>query len=310
MKIDVYTHILPEKYFKAFRQKCATLHEGVETRYPAVIDLNVRLRLMDRHPDVMQVLTVAQPPLDVLVPPKDAAELARIANDELAELVVKYPDKFVAAAACLPLNDVDAALVEIDRAITQLELRGIQIYSPIKGESLDNPKFKPIYEKMADYDLPIWIHPNPTMEQNMSTGVWGLEVLSSMAMEKLVSSRVFDDYPNIKFIIHHCGAMVPLLEGRLKWGPPPKALGEIRNPVEYYKKFYTDTATYGITGPMMLAYGFFDVDHILFGTDTPLGPKWGITMESIKAVERMSIPDADKEAIFVENAIKLLKLVT
>ena len=307
MIIDVYTHILPKKYFQAFRKKVSTLHEGVETRYPAVVDLDVRLRLMDRCPDVLQVLTVAQPALDKLVSPEDAAELARIANDELADLVVKYPDRFVSAAACLPLNNIDAALTEIDRAITQLELSGIQIYGPINDEPLSSKKFWPIYEKMADYDLPIWIHPNPT---DFTTGVWGLEVVSSMAMENLISGGVFQDFPDIKFIIHHCGSMAPLLEGRLRFGPPPKALGGVRNPLKYYKKFYTDTATYGITGPMMLAYGFYDVKHIMFGTDTPLGPKWGITMESIKAVNRMNIPDADKEAIFSENAINLLKLIT
>ena len=115
---------------------------------------------MDRLPDVLDVLTVALPPLEtVLVTPKDAVELAKIANDEMAELVAKYPDKFLTAVACLPMNDIDAAIKEADRAITHLEFRGVQIFSNIDGEPLDEPKFKPLYERMAQYDLPIWIHP-------------------------------------------------------------------------------------------------------------------------------------------------------
>ena len=77
----------------------------------------------------------------------------------MAELVGKYPDKFVTAIACLPMNDIDAAMKETDRAIKDLGFRGIQIFSTINGESLDTPKFRPLFEKMAEYDLPIWIHP-------------------------------------------------------------------------------------------------------------------------------------------------------
>ena len=128
MKIDVFPHILPKKYFEELRKKA----EGVDfselsgwvIKNRALSDMDTRLRLMDRYPDVVQVLTVATPPLETLVSPSDAVELAKIANDEMAELVVKYPDKFVAAVACLPLNDIDAAIEEADRAIVELKLKG------------------------------------------------------------------------------------------------------------------------------------------------------------------------------------------
>lgn len=135
MKIDFYTHILPQRYLKAARGKNARFLEGTEERYPFVVDIEARSKLMDRYPDILQVITVMQPPLEEYFEPKDAAELARIANDEVAELVVKYPDKFYAAAACLPMNYMDAALQEIDRAFSQLGLKGVQIYSRIKGET-------------------------------------------------------------------------------------------------------------------------------------------------------------------------------
>jgi len=114
MKIDVFAHILPEKYLKTYAQKNKAVLEWIEAKNLAVTDIDTRLRLMDRYPDVLQVLTVAQPALERLVKPDAAVELARIANDELAELVIKYPDRFVAAAACLPVNDMDAALEEAE----------------------------------------------------------------------------------------------------------------------------------------------------------------------------------------------------
>jgi predicted TIM-barrel fold metal-dependent hydrolase len=144
MKIDVYSHILPEKYLTAYGKKNKTVVESGEGKVRAVIDLNVRLRLMDRYPDVLQVLTISRPPLEKFVKPDEAVELARIANDELAELVDKYPDRFIAAAACLPLADMDAALAEADRAINKLGLKGVQISTRINGEPLDNPKIQAI----------------------------------------------------------------------------------------------------------------------------------------------------------------------
>ncbi len=308
MKIDVFAHILPEKYLTAYSQKNKAVLEQVEARNRAVTDLETRLRLMDRYPDVLQVLTVAQPPLEKFVKPKDAIELARIANDELAELVEKYPDKFIAAVACLPMNDVDAALVEADRTITQLGLKGVQIYSRINGEPLDNPKFKPLYEKMANYDLPIWIH--PTTDKEIDTGgILGWPFETAAAMYRLVLAGTFNDYPDIKFITHHCGSMIPTFAKRIQWllYPSRRPLS-IKNPIEHFRKFYNDTALYGNTAGLMCAYAFFGADHMLFGTDAPLGPKFGLTLETIESIERMDIPDVEKEKILVRNAVNLLAL--
>lgn len=310
MKIDIFAHILPEKYLATYIQKNKAILESVEVKSPAVTDINVRLRLMDRYPDVLQVLTIAQPALEKFVTPDEAVELARIANDELTELVVKYPDKFLGAVACLPMNNMDAALEEADRAITQLGFKGVQIYSRINGEPLDLPKFKPLYEKMANYDLPIWIHPCPNENLDPDRGILSWPYETAAAMLRLVSVGIFSEYPDIKFITHHCGSMVPYFEKRIQWIAPYIRGGDhpIRNPGEHFRKFYNDTAVYGSTPALMCAYAFFGADHLLFGTDAPLGPRFGLTMETIKSVERMSIPDTDREKIFVQNAVNLLRL--
>jgi predicted TIM-barrel fold metal-dependent hydrolase len=122
MKIDIFSHILTEKFLSIYRKKAPAIEKQIEVLTPPVVDLQIRFRLMNRYPDVLQMLTVANVPLEKFVSPQDAVEFATIANDELADLVLKYPDKFFGAVACLPMNDMDAALEEIDRTITKLRL--------------------------------------------------------------------------------------------------------------------------------------------------------------------------------------------
>ncbi len=309
MKIDIFAHILPQKYLAAYQKANPAVANEIEARNRAVVDLDIRLRLMDRHPDVLQVLTISQPPLEKFVKPADAVELAKIGNEELAALVEKYPDKFIAAVACLPMNDVDAAIKEADRAIKQLGFKGVQIYSRINGETLDKPKFKPLYERMAKLNLPIWIH--PTTDADLDTGgILGWPFETATAMYRLVLSGVFNDYPDIKFITHHAGSMIPFFERRLRWLLYPSRVPEgLKDPIEHFRKFYNDTAIYGCTAGLMCAYAFFGADRLLFGTDAPLsGPKYGLTQVTIDSIQAMAISEEEKEKIFFTNAIEMLSM--
>lgn len=314
MKIDIYSHILPQMYFEMLRRKAppefdSSKFTSLSVPIRTLFETKSRLQVMTRYPDVVQVLTLATPPVETVVGPTDAVELARIANDELAELVSDYPDCFVAAVACLPLNDMDATLEETDRAITKLGFKGIQIFTNVNGEPLSSPKFRPLYQKMVEYDLPIWIHPwDEPGRPHVSVYGWPYE--TSVAMARLVSSGVLADYPDIKFIIHHCGAMIPFFEQRIRWAPFNLEKTRVRNHLEYFRKFYNDTAVYGSTAALMCAYAFFGADHILFGTDMPLGtpPDHGLTQQTIDSIEQMEISDAEKKKIFQDNAVRLMRL--
>lgn len=328
MKIDVFAHILPKRYAEGLRQKSkagANVAPDFITKCPPIGDLDVRLRLMDRYPDVLQVLTVATPPLEDCVSADDAIELARIANDEMAELVAKYPDRFVGAVACLPLSNIDAAMNEADRALRVLRFRGVQIFTNIDGEPLDAPRFRPLYQRMAQCDLPIWLHPwyppgvTPTPKDSPVSGrhedhglrwpfesALGWPMETTLAMVRLASIGIFADFPDIKFITHHGGGMLPFFDQRVA-----SFLQSTNVRMEHLRKFYNDTALYGSTGALMCAHAFSGADHLVFGTDAPLGSSgWGYgrTQETIRSVERMDIPESDKDKIFVGNAIRLLKL--
>ncbi|MFH1490988.1 MAG: amidohydrolase family protein, partial [Pseudomonadota bacterium] len=139
MKIDIFPHILPKKYKEAFQkvnksENFIKMHNIIPTLY----DLDYRFRIMDEYGDLMQVLTLSSPPVEIFAAPKQSADLSRLANDEMAELVAKYPDRFAAAVACLPMNDMKAALDETDRAIKDLHFRGVQIFTPINDKPLDS----------------------------------------------------------------------------------------------------------------------------------------------------------------------------
>ena len=309
MVIDMAAHILTPNFAKKYAALIPAIRERIEMRTPAVADLEIRMRLMNRYPNVLQVLTMANLPLERYVEnAADAIELARIGNDDLADIVLHYPDKFMGAAAILPMNDVDAACKEAERAIKQLDLQGIQLYTRINGVPAADEKFLPLFEMMDDFGLPVWIHPtlNPQLDPDNDMFTWEYELTS--CMHKLVVAGIFKKFPNIKIIIHHAGAMVPFFRGRVEYTLnlyplPYKGLSDD------FKKFYVDTAIYGNTDGLMEAYTFFGADKMLFGTDAPLGPKWGMIEGTIESIERMNIPEEEKRMILKENALDMFNMV-
>src|SRR2546421_12097506 len=126
---------------------------------PVLVDLEQRFRIMDRYEGYAQVLTLASPPIEALAGPDATPELARLANDGMAELVAKHPDRFPGFVASLPMNHPEEALAELERAMRDLGARGVQIFTNAAGRPLDDPAFAPLFERMAAYDLPIWLHP-------------------------------------------------------------------------------------------------------------------------------------------------------
>lgn len=307
MKIDIFSHVLPETYYNHLSRKVKLDSQKlVFIGNPALIDLDIRFRAMDQcADDLVQVLTLVTPPLEVLVDTPTSIELSRIANDEMAEMVAKYPDRFVAAAATLPLADMDAALEEADRAIRQLKMRGVQICSNVNGEHLDSPRLRPLFRKMAEYDLPVWIHPwdmpdHPIVSTDLPVELkritWPHQ--TTLAMRRLAASGIFEELPNLKIITHHAGGMAPYFATRIR--------------LDDMKLFYNDTALYGNTDALECAHAYFGAERLLFGTDMPLGATryggFGFTWETIESVNRMNISQADKQLIFEGNARKLLKL--
>lgn len=323
--IDIFCHILPEKYKKALYSKVQRSHhlkdlEGTSKFFPALSDLDLRLKLLSQYEGMRQVLTIIHPPAEI-ISPDNAIELAKIANDELAELVARYPDLFIGGVACLPLNNMDAVLREAERAIKDLKLKGVQMYTPCNGKPLDSPELFPLYEMMTKYDLPIWLHPSRAStfadyegEKESKYQVFlsiGWPYETTIAMVRLVRSGVFDKYPSLKIITHHLGGMAPYFIGRLAWGGRRynEEIGSgvklSRTPKEYYSMFYADTVVGDNVPALMCGHSFFGDGHVLFASDIPSSIDYE---QKIAPVERMPIKESEKRMIFEGNARKLLHM--
>ncbi len=334
MKLDIFNHIFPKIFYdKMMKVNPDLVDIGKRVRaIPVLFDLDERFRCMDQFDDYAQIICLASPPLEIVAGPDVTPDLARAANDGMAEYVGKYPDRFPGFIASMPMNNPDATLEEIDRAIRDLKAVGIQFFTNVKGKPLDLPEFKPLFEKMADYDLPIWIHParganfpDYLTEQKSKYEIWwtfGWPYETSVMMAHLVFGGYFDAFPNLKIITHHMGGMVPFFEGRV--GPGWDQLGArtsdedyshilkgLKKPhLEYFKMFYADTALFGSLAGTLCGLAFFGVDRILFASDSPFDPERGpgYIRETIKIVDALPISDADRQKIYEGNARKLLKI--
>jgi uncharacterized protein len=323
--IDAYSHISPLKYTEFIKEKYPSMYNNLLGACVPLYDMDTRFRIMDRFPEVVQVLTIGPvPPIEYFANQRQTVELAKMANDEMAELCLKYRDRFVAAIALLPMNNIDAALKETDRAIRDLGFKGIYVHSNINGKPLDAPEFLPLWEKMVKYDLPVYIHPwRPPEFSDYATEKgskyyiatnFGWPYETTVAMTRLIFSGILDKCPNLKIVTHHCGGMVSFYAGRIyqHYGTQIGNVTDIaKTPLEYYKMFYTDTAIHGNTPALMLAYDFWGPDKLLFGADLPLGDSfWGSRSYrvTINAINDMKITDEDKEKIFADNARKLLRI--
>src|SRR3972149_6177460 len=175
----------------------------------------------------------------------------------MAEIVARHPDRFAAGVASLPLTDMEAAGRELDRAMGELGLKGVQIFTPRRNMPLYLEEFSPLFEKMTNYDLPIWIHPFRPIDRDdyrkyFVNHVFGWPYESSATMAYLVFDGLFDRFPDIRIIIHHCGAMAPFFARKIEGGYDAsgpihgmKHEGLKKPLLDYFKMFYTDTALSG-----------------------------------------------------------------
>lgn len=328
MVIDFYCHIYPDRFFQEMTKVSPKL-ENIGKRLRGVtklFDLDVRFREMDEFGDYRQIVSLPNPPIEDIAEGETANRLAQIGNDAMAELCRRHPDRFPAFAAAVALTDVDAAIREAKRAMDELGARGVQIFTNIAGRPLDLPEFRPFFATMAEYDLPVWLHParaanmpDYASEQKSRYEMWwcfGWPYETSVAMSRLVFSGLFDRHPGIKIVTHHLGGMIPYYDGRV--GPGLEVLGTrtsdedysgvlpgLKRPhLDYFHDFYGDTALFGGKFGLSCGLDFFGTDHVVFATDTPLGP----IRSTIEGIDRLALVPAERDKIMWRNASRLLNM--
>jgi uncharacterized protein len=336
MKIDIFNHFMPPAYLAALERHAA---EQPLVRYASKIrplwDVEERLRMLAPWPGLQQVVTLGQPTPELAGGPGLSPELARIANDGMAGIRDVHPQRFPAFVASLPMNNVPAALQELDRAVGTLGACGVQVLTNVNGRPLDHPDFFPLFERAAEhYGVPVWLHPfrppsaaDYPSEEASEYEIWvvlGWPHESSVAMARMVFAEMFDRLPHLRVITHHCGATVPYLLGRV--GPMWDELGErsdnaryraIRarmaakglRPVDYFRRFYADTVLGGSTAALRCGLDFFGPAHVVFATDFPFGPENGMWFlrENLRSVAELDMPQSERDGIYFGNAMKLMR---
>jgi aminocarboxymuconate-semialdehyde decarboxylase len=206
--------------------------------------------------------------------------------------------------------------------VEELGLHGCQLYTSARGQPLDRPELRPVYEALEELDVPAWLHPerSPRVpdypgEEESRYGlflVFGWPFETTIAMARLVFSGTMERHPKLKVIAHHAGAMIPRMANRIRthYQKLPRVDGpeELKDPpIEYFKRFWVDSVTQGSVSALMSAREVFGSAHILFASDFPFGGNGGRNFIELEmgAVAALPVSEEEKKAIWSGNALDL-----
>ena len=332
LKVDAFNHIWPPAYYQALTDVTGTMTDITRRSeaQPMMTQLDERFSIMDLYDEYQQILSLGSPPLELVATPEQQIELAKIGTESMAELCVTHQDRFPGFISTPPMGaGIDAIIEATESAIKDYNACGIQIYSHIGGRPIDEAEFAPLFDFMAEKDLPVWIHPARSAkmadypsEEKSKYEIWwtfGWPYETSAAMARLVYSKTYERLPNLKVITHHGGGMLPIFEGRV--GPGWDVLGvrtsdedygallkELKKrPIDYFRNFIADTATFGAGGSIKLALDFFGGENIVFASDAPFDPEGGrmFIRETIRSLEEMDMSVEQRKAIYSGNIGRL-----
>lgn len=326
MKIDVHNHFYPTRFLKQLEKDGAAVGITVEkdewgrqvlvqhgnrlvTITSPMNNIEQRLADMAQAGFDIQILTLSIPSVDIF-PVEVGETLARVVNDEIAEICRDHPSHFMGFAT-LPFMDPDRTVKELERCIDELGFQGACIGSNINGTGLDNKLLYRFYERISEYDLPIHIHPRAPVDKEAYKDfrlgpMIGFEMDLCVAVVRLIMGGVMDRFPNLKFIVSHLGGAIPYLAQRIQKCAEayPECQKNISAPAkDYLKRFYYDTVSF-FEPALLCAYLFLGAERLVLGSDYP--HVIGDIREAITSVEHLDIPQTDKELIYSGNILQLI----
>jgi aminocarboxymuconate-semialdehyde decarboxylase len=248
-----------------------------------------------------------------------AIDVMRRYNEFAAELTGRRPDRLLGLASAVPFEG-DEMLLETERAIRQLGLRGIMVNSSVAGEYLDSPRAETFWELVVNLDVPVFIHPPRVtigfekMEIFRLPEMVGRPFDTSLSLSRFILLGGLERFPTLKLVCAHMGGAISLLPGRLDFGYElreddsfgpwePDVLSA--PPSDYISRLYVDTM--GFHSPAVLCcVGTVGVDHVVMGSDFP--PVDVPLERTVELVRRLPLSVDDRAAILGGNAARLLKL--
>jgi len=327
MKLDLHTHYYPEVFFQMIRDtpsefsfdkdptgRTIITHRGA--RFfgitPPMTDAAKRLEDMDRVGIDVEVISLSTPNI-FFADANRQPEVARTLNDAYAELIAAHPKRFKGFAS-IPMDNPDAALRELHRAIDELKLNGVVLLSNIQGRALTAPEYRPFFEEADRMQLCIFLHPmipvysEPFKEYVLGPLV-GFPFDTTLAVARMCFAGMLRELPNIRWVIGHLGGAIPYLMERLDNGYRDFAECRVNIdelPSVYLKRLYYDTVTFSSYN-LRMARDLVGVDHMVMGSDYP--HLLGSIERSVSSIEDLPMPEHEKQKIFSGTAMTILNNV-
>lgn len=326
--IDIHTHILPEN-IPSFRERFGYggfihLEHHAPCRARMMMDnkffrevedncwdAEARMReCNEQHVDV-QVLSTVPVMFSYWAKPEDCLQVSRFLNDHLAEIVDRYPKRFVGLGT-LPMQDPELAIEELRRC-KDIGLAGIEIGSHVNEWNLNDPNVFPVFEACQDLGMCVFVHPWDMMGKSKMERYWlpwlvGMPAETSLAICSMIFGGVFERLPDLRVAFAHGGGSFPATVGRVEHGfnvrPDLCAIDNTVNPRDYLGKFWIDSLVHD---PKVLDYvvNLIGADRIALGTDYPfpLGE-----LEPGQLIRSMPYDDKLKEQLLSGSALSWLNL--
>ncbi|HEV7422440.1 MAG TPA: amidohydrolase family protein [Mycobacterium sp.] len=270
-----------------------------------------RLPDMDAAGIDVQILSLTSPGVQRIADTAEAVTAARDVNDFLASVVRAHPDRF-AGMATLATQEPAEAVAELERAVVELGMRGVLINGHANGVYLDDRRYWPLWDKVAELDVPVYLHPaDPMVPWSTTEGhpeligaTWGWAFETGTHVLRLVMAGLFDAFPSLKIIVGHMGEMLPYglwrLDDRYELLGSPCAL---THPPSYYVKrnVYVTTAGVNSYEPFQCVHSVMGIDHILFSVDYP----YQYADQAVAFTDSLPIGDFERELLYHGNAERL-----
>jgi 2,3-dihydroxybenzoate decarboxylase len=294
------------------------LRSNNEVAYQRLYDRGpLRLEQMDAAGIDFQILSLFDPGVQAETDVARAIDLARRANDDLAETVRGNPNRF-GGFATLATQDPDAAAVELERAVTELGLVGALINGHCQGRYLDDPAYDGLFERAQGMDVPIYLHPTtphpavmeawfaPYVSEGLHLASWGFAAETGTHVLRLIYSGLFDRFPRLQMIIGHLGEMLPFAAFRLDryygLGGDGSSHPLQRLPSEYLRSNFHVTTSGNFSPPAFACtLEVIGADRVMFSVDYPMDDN----RAGAEFLASYPMDDAVRRKVSSENAIRL-----
>ncbi len=326
MKVDVHAHYIPETFVRPADNGFG-VQIGGNGDPEAALEMFVRAagfdgeqlysigrRLSDMRAQGVDMHVLSPPPHLFLysLDPDRALALCRRINDAFAETVRRHAQSFVAIAD-VPLQSPEAAAGELERAVKELGMRGVEICSNVNGMNLDDRGLWPFYAKMQELDVPAFIHPSGVLGADRLRNYYLVNLIgnptdTAVAAASLIFGGVLKEFPRIKFYLAHGGGSCPFIRGRWEHGWRVRPEGKLhieKPPSEYFGQLYFDSLVHDLPALNYLV-DTVGPERVMLGTDYPFDMGDYDSVRTIGSLPHRSA--AEKERVYGGNAAGLFRL--